>query len=514
MNISMNMFAMFWFVVSIALAESPHDPVEEVDSVEFARSLSLKLRGVVPSRNEIEQIEATGGVDTDLILQWMGSEQFEEQVVWHHKSLFWNASFSNNLELKRTLLTSDGVYYRKFVAQFHRGLSRQSCTDWENTDVNEWNIPQTVLTSSVMQGGQLVSFQDEGWVWVTPYWNTITEIKVCTFDAQTNLFNDEGVDCSTEASNKVEGCGCGPNLQWCMNRSTEAIYKESMAEELSERVRRMVNEERPYTDLLTDNVMYYNGPLSFYYQHLDPFIQKTQAPTETFPDIDFSERDTWVGVETSDLHSGALTAPGWLLRHQTNRGRANRFYEAFLCSTFVPPVGGIIDEGVSTPDLSLKRGCADCHARLEPWRGYWGRWAEVSSAYVSPDEFPSFSQECADCAEGGSCNYTCRTNYMVDPAHADDSPYIGWYLPYVYLKLDQQYHPDDGPKAWVQNVSSDGTLAQCVAQNTASWLYGWSPDEVDPELLAEWASTFENSDFDYEQLILDMVMHPAYGRIQ
>ena len=48
-------------------------------------------------------------------------------------------------------------------------------------------------------------------------------------------------------------------------------------------------------------------------------------------------------------------------------------YEGFLCSTFVPPAGGIIDEGVSTPDLSLKRGCADCHARLEPWRAYWGR---------------------------------------------------------------------------------------------------------------------------------------------
>lgn len=510
----MNILAMLLFVVSMAYAESTTDPIVEVTSVEFARSLSLKLRGVVPSKSEIEEIETRGGLDAELIHQWMESDEFAEQVVWHHKFLFWNAPFSNNLEQKRTLLTSSGIYYRRFVSQYHRGLSRQSCSDWENTDVNEWNQPQSTQTSYVTQGGQQVSYEDEGWVWITPYWDSTTTIKVCAFDAQTNLYNEAGIDCRTAESNKVEDCGCGPNLQWCMNRNTEAIYKESMAEELSERVRQMVSQERPYTDLLTENVMYYNGPLSFYYQHLDPFIQKTQAPTETFPELDFSDRDTWIGVETSELYSGALTAPGWLLRHQTNRGRANRFYEAFLCSTFVPPVGGIVDEGVSTPDLSLKRGCADCHARLEPWRGYWGRWAEVSSSYISTDEFPSFSQECADCAESGSCNNMCRNNYMVDPAHVDDSPYVGWYLPYVYLKLDQQYHPDDGPKSWVDTVSMDGTLAQCVTQNTASWLYGWSPDEMDSELLTEWSNAFENSDFDYEKLILEMVMHPAYGRVQ
>ena len=53
---------------------------------------------------------------------------------------------------------------------------------------------------------------------------------------------------------------------------------------------------------------------------------------------------------------------------------------------------------------------------------------------------------------------------MVDPIHADDEPYIGWYLPYVYLKQSQSAHPDTGPSAWVSQVTTDGTLAQCVTQ--------------------------------------------------
>ena len=87
----MNILAMLLFVVSMAYAESTTDPIVEVTSVEFARSLSLKLRGVVPSKSEIEEIETRGGLDAELIHQWMESDEFAEQVVWHHKFLFWNA---------------------------------------------------------------------------------------------------------------------------------------------------------------------------------------------------------------------------------------------------------------------------------------------------------------------------------------------------------------------------------------------------------------------------------------
>ena len=487
------------------------EPVVELNTLDMARSLSLQLRGVVPTIDEMQQIESIGGIDEGLLNQWLDSEAFEEQVIRHHRSLFWNSAPQNDLEIRRLIFYSNGLFYRKFTSVYNRGLTRVSCTDWENTNVNQWNQPQVTQLGIENIGGQEVPFIDEGWVWVTPYWSD-SPIKVCAYDAQTNPINNDGVDCSNADSNKVAGCGCGPNLQWCMNRTIQTVYKESFADELSERVRKVVSEEQPYSNILTDQTMYFNGPLSFYYEYLDPFIARTSRPIDNIPQLDYSDTDTWIEVETSPLHSGALTAPGWLLRHQTNRGRANRFYEAFLCSTFVPPAGGIVDEASSTPDLSLKQGCAECHTRLEPWRAYWGRWEEVSSSYITEDEFPSFSQECADCSALGNCNGYCRNNYMVEPIHADDTPYIGWYMPYVYLKMEQRYFPDDGPSNWVDDVTANGELSTCVTKNTAQWIYGWEHEEIDPELLLEWSTSFEQSGQNYRHLVYEMVMHPAYGR--
>lgn len=506
----MNM--MFAIVFGTAVHADPDSSGLLLSPTEEARAMSIQIRGVVPTLEELETIEAAGDIEESLLDEWLASSEFEEQVVRHHQSVFWNSAYQNDLEVRRILFYSNGLYYRKQASQYARGLTRTSCSDWENTDVDQWNRPQTVLEQSYTQNGQEFTYLDEGWVWVTPYWNPTTPIKVCAFDARTNPVSETGVDCRTRDSNKDSGCGCGPNLEWCMTRTVQTVYKEAFAEELSIRVKRALSEERPYTDILTEDTTYMNGPLSFYYRNLDSYVGRTSSPVEDIPELDFFDVETWVAVETPEEHSGALTSAGWLLRHQTNRGRASRFYEGFLCSTFVPPVGGIIDEGVSTPDLSLKRGCADCHARLEPWRAYWGRWGEVSSRYVTETDYPTYSESCAECSEEGSCNNFCRLNYMVDPIHTDDVPYIGWYLPYVYLKQDQSAHPDTGPSAWVTKVVSDGTLAQCVTQNAVTWLYGWEADEIDATLLTEWTQAFEQSGYNYATLIKTLLVDETYGR--
>lgn len=506
---------MMWAMTVVAIVQAEVEPSEvTLSPMAKARAMSLQIRGVVPTLDELNAIQSTGSIEESILDEWLASPGFETQIVRHHQSLFWNATYENDLEARRILFSSGELYYRKLASQYSRGLSRTSCSDWENTDVNQWNQPQTVLEQSYVQNGQTFTYLDEGWIWVTPYWDPTTQIKVCAFDARTNLVSETGVDCRDKASNKDSGCGCGPNLEWCMTRTVQTIYKEAFAEELSIRVKKAVSEGRPYTDILTEDITYMNGPLSFYYRNIDLYVFRTGAPAEDIPVLDFFDVDTWVTVETPDEHSGALTSAGWLLRHQTNRGRASRFYEGFLCSTFVPPAGGIIDEGVSSPDLSVKRGCADCHARLEPWRAYWGRWGEVSSRYVPESDYPTFSEMCAGCAEDGTCNNFCRNNYMVNPTHVDDTPYIGWYLPYVYLKQDQSYHPDDGPSAWVNQVVADGSLAQCVTQNAVTWLYGWEADEMDSELLTEWTRSFEQSGYDYTALIKTLLVDEAYGRRQ
>ena len=49
------------------------------------------------------------------------------------------------------------------------------------------------------------------------------------------------------------------------------VYKEAFAEELSVR-KAALSEERPYTDILTEDTTYINGPLSFYYRNIDSYV--------------------------------------------------------------------------------------------------------------------------------------------------------------------------------------------------------------------------------------------------
>ena len=136
----------------------------------------------------------------------------------------------------------------------------------------------------------------------------------------------------------------------------------------------------------------------------------------------------------------------------------------------------------------------------------------MSSTHLDELEFPSFDPECAACAVDGGCSSHCKNNYLIEVTHADDQPYIGWYLPYVYLKQSHLAHPDDGPKAWVDNVEADGSLASCTAQKAAQWLLGWSNEEVDAQLVAEWTAAFQAADMSYTELIREIVSHPVYRR--
>ena len=54
-------------------------------------------------------------MSVDRIDEWLDSSAFEQQVIRHHRALFWNATVSNDLERKRLLFTSSGVSYRRFV---------------------------------------------------------------------------------------------------------------------------------------------------------------------------------------------------------------------------------------------------------------------------------------------------------------------------------------------------------------------------------------------------------------
>ena len=199
------------------------------------------------------------------------------------------------------------------------------------------------------------------------------------------------------ACNSYEGqfdtdCGCGPNLVWCTVNSQQERVREGLAEAISQRVLDVVTEDEPYSEILMDPSRYVNGPLVEYYRNRSAFSTTliSPVPIEDLPDIAPDAVDTWARVEGDDHLAGALTEPGWLLRFQTNRGRANRFFTEFLCGEFIPPESGIMEivEENPTPDLSQKPVCMDCHTVLDPWAAYWGALAGGGHPALRPRGLP------------------------------------------------------------------------------------------------------------------------------
>ena len=489
-----------------AEASDPWTDASHQDLMGFVRAASLDIRGHVPSLEELHSIEDAGELPEGMLDEWLNSSAFETQVIERHRELMWN-SLEVTLLQRRRLGRRNGIYFNNNRATHTRGLAQTHCGT-EPANVDEFNRP---LTWTINDDGGI----EEGYVWVEPYWNPGTSIQVCAFDAQTVPVSANGVDCSTEDAHQEADCGCGPNLQWCFDNTTEAVIEDALSYDLNERVRAMLQSDSGYEYLLNGQEIFLNGASTHFFRHLVPFDVDTYqrpVPTADLPEIDFTD-EAWYAVALDDHHDGILTSPGWLLRHQTNRGRANRFYGGFLCQEFLPTNNEITTEAslvAPSPNLILREGCQDCHARLEPWGAYWGRWAEASMVFYSPLDFPAYSEECAQCAlTTGVCSDVCEDFYLVEPNHSDELPYVGWLNTYAFLVDNKQEHPDLGPLGWVNHALENGDLSECAVQRAGEWLLNWSENDSVAE--ADWSAQFSTS-MSYRRLVKDIVTSPQYWK--
>ena len=324
--------------------------------------------------------------------------------------------------------------------------------------------------------------------------------------------------CSTRAAATDAACGCGPDLQWCSLNVEEDRIAQAMSEAIDHRVRDMVRHDKPYLELLNGRTGFVNGPLVHFYTHhtqVPNAVRIDQPPlrAEELPSLAFTDTETWLPISLPEGHSGVLTAEAFLLRFQTNRGRANRFFTEFLCGEFLPPESGIMEiaEENPTPDLSQKPVCMDCHTVLEPWAAYWGRWQEVGANHYDEDAYPTYNDECAECAPYCQDTY-CRRNYLTRVRHPHEEDYVGTFNPYVFLVGDAEDHPTLGPALWAQEIADDGRLARCAAEKAAIWLLGTPEADIDPALIDGFAKDFAASGLRYRALVRSIVISPVYGR--
>jgi hypothetical protein len=501
----------------------------------YLRALSLDIRGVAPTPAEYAAMEEAGGVSEETIDEWLRTEQFARRVVRRHRELLWP-----NIEN-----TGGGLYhYRRMIGTYSgydtwQLRNQQAREQYRGADVGCLDEPATIVDGVIQTTPGPDGSQQEGYVMVRPYWDPSTPIQVCAFDAQEARYSPSGTDCSTSAAISDPGCGCGPNLRWCGSYSMQDDVLEAFADELEERIAAHVMADEPYHELLTSRRAFVNGPLAHYWRHhrninnrlslvpdsmelesvpltdieVDPENPQAVDPADGLP---FDADDEWREIELPEQHAGLLTHPVYLLRFQTNRARANRFYDAFLCQPFQPPEGGIpLDDEVAAaqPDVQQRPGCNYCHAILEPAAAHWGRWQQQGGGYLRPSLYPEFRQECADCGRRlEPCSDLCRDSYVTRALSPEEEPYLGYLRAYEFLRPEHEPNIEAGPTALVRQGLADGRFTSCAVRRTAEWLLARPVGEEEEPWLRELTQEFLGSDFRYRELVRAIVTSETYRR--
>lgn len=504
----------------------------KMDKFAYLRALSLDLRGYVPSVQEYEALASESEVPDALVREWLGSADFARRVSRAHRSLIWpNLSAVRLIGLGRYLVRpSTGPWYRPQVAVSMRGgISRRGCADQPAQFEPDGSVRFLVTGEEVANVGggvRRVPYQQEGYVMVAPYWDPTTEIKVCALDAQTQTHSRTlgKTDrlCSARSSQSDPGCGCGPGLRWCGTRAADLVIRNALIDEVERRIGAVAQRGESYDELLTGRRAFVNGPLSFFWRHLTQAADRTGAlpvgvNVESMPALAFTDVDTWHEITLPQGHSGILTSPLYLLRFQTNRARASRFYDAFLCDPFVPPPGGIpFDDPLASaqPDIQQKPGCNYCHAALEPAAAHWGRWTEQGAGFLREAEYPAFNNECSQCRRGGACSTECTQHYITSSNSAEGSAYWGYLRAFEFLRPEHQDNVDGGPRALVAAAAGDGRFVACTARRAVEWLLGTSVEEGDAGELETLSRAFVTSGLNYQQLVYSVVNTDAYRRVR
>jgi hypothetical protein len=481
----------------------------------YLRQLYLDLEGRAPRFEEYQEVTAGKATVDEVLERLLNGEGFRARIGYFHRELLWPNLQKMQLFGGEQLLikNADGNHYRQIIARFFRGDYYTSC-------VNE---PARIVDGVIQVNAQ----GQEGWVEVEPYWAKGTTIRVCAFDAQATVTTKAGVRCNSATGNYDTACGCGPNLNYCQGYiyrasgtiTTENLVREAFEKEVLQMVDDVVKGDLPYSDVLTRRRGYVNGPTAHFWKYQSersvyPSSSGLFASPGELPDIDYLD-ETLRPIERPGLHSGVLTAPAFLLRFQTNRSRANRFSNAFLCSAFTPPSQGLPapdSDCAKEPDLQKRCGCKYCHVGLEPMAASWGRFTQAGLTYLDPKQFPLSDVDCRDCATTGrTCSTRCATQYVTNVTNESERAFLGRLKESMFLNQTQQDYLEQGPRFLVERSLFQGKLADCICESV--WRHFMNRPMTAQErasLLGDLSARFAASNYNLKTLVKAIVTSQAY----
>ncbi|MCE9672317.1 DUF1585 domain-containing protein [Myxococcus stipitatus] len=371
-----------------------------------------------------------------------------------------------------------------------------------------------------------------------PYWappGSPATVKVCAIEAQErdeNPWTRATCEAGRFASDRT--CGCGVGMRRCevpsIGQTTDPLYVRSVHdlrvqafnEEPLRIIESVVRRDEPYYNILTTRRSFVNGTLSQYYkqnQGVGVFSTTAPAPVDSIPAVPYVEAETWTEFTRDASHSGVLTTPGFLYRFPTQRARVSEFYEAFLCKTFAPSSDGSLpppeDACNRENNLAKRCGCNYCHATIEPTGAHWGRYAERSAQFLSPNQFPRLDPKCRDCAIAGdtNCGGEC-SQYVMQAYDGDGASSLGLLKTYLYRTSDEEPNIEAGPRLLVERMMQTGELERCTVRRVWQEFLGRPMTSEEQRMyLTPLATDFAKNGHRFKALIERVVMTDAYRRI-
>jgi hypothetical protein len=518
---------------------------QELDKYRLLRRISLDLRSRVPDISEYEQLHGSDGIPETMLDEWLVSDPFRVTMRRFHASLLWpnpgGVQF-NNVQAIIAPINIGGETIWDILSTSRRNKWRSNNQGAYCADVDQLTLGTTAEgfpSTQTVDVGNGQEGEIEGWVWVSPYWDPNTSIKVCAFAAM-EFEQGKNAPCGGIGAFNDPGCGCGPELRWCYGDGVTQAIRASMSEQIFQHVDALsvgdgAGTVAPYSDLILSTKIYSNGTLDFFDKHLAPLFNPTRTMDLTGPgdrplpdDPDFTD-NTWVESDRGWPHAGIQTMAAYTLRFNTNRARANRFRIAFTHQYFVPPA--VSDTTACTTDaedLTQRCVCKDCHQVVEPLAAYWAFHAQNGSGmFTDEDIFPPYNATCADGAEGlsGLARFFCELFYVVPTS--DETVRPGWLLPLQYADPDSEEmihqqiyeNSEGGPGAWAEELVTTGVWQAAMVQHLWQYLMGrpMNLDLADPDnelgVLATLATNLQADD-SLPALVSAMIALPAYRRVR
>ncbi|MFO0723280.1 MAG: hypothetical protein U1E65_05835 [Myxococcota bacterium] len=532
--------------------------VRPLEGQRLLRRMSLDLRGVTPTYEETLLQQGQDKLSDSTIDAALASPDFRATMRRYHQSLLWPNVSQVELSpnpynlIGYAFAENDIVYFSPLRAVFVRTISGELFRPCKNEPAR-FDADGLPIADPLVIGGETVAYQ-EGWVMVEPYWAPGTQVKVCAYDAQPAAaaapcpgpasrypflapsceaiqsyaaatqtpFTGATVDCSGPFGSFAPGCGCGPNLRMCTTPETLATLQQSMLDQELKIIDDVIAEDRPYTDVLLTKQLPINGPLAHYlkYQSRLSFDLYGDPDSATpIPEaLRFSDPpDQWTRVTRGGRHSGVLTTPGYLLRFQSNRARAHRYYNAFECSSFIP-AGSLpspFEPCSQHEDLTKRCGCDACHKQLEPLASHWGRFAEYGFAPIDDQTFPKvIGSSCAAPFSSMERLFRCTRFYKLDVV-GDEVPFRYDLNAYVFRTPTEVENIEAGPSHLVQSSIESGAFATCTTRKMWTQLMRRSPSaDEEATVIPGLAESFKASGYKLKSLVKTIIQNPAYGRAQ